>query len=53
MQESVRQVRGEAPAQVPGVEISVAHGVGSMFTSAGTIVFGSPRAAEALAGGAR
>lgn len=49
MQESIRQVRGEAAAQVPGVDISVAHGVGSMFTSAATIVFGSARAAEALA----
>lgn len=49
MQESIRQVRGEAAAQVPGVDISVAHGVGSMFTSAATIVFASARAAEALA----
>jgi acetyl-CoA acetyltransferase len=48
MQESIRQVRGEAAAQVPGVEISVAHGVGSMFTSAATIVFASPTAAEGL-----
>jgi hypothetical protein len=48
MQESIRQVRGEAAAQVPGVEISVAHGVGSMFTSASTLVFGTDEAAEAL-----
>jgi acetyl-CoA acetyltransferase len=48
MQESIRQVRGEAAAQVPGVKISVAHGVGSMFTSASTLVFGSNEAAEAL-----
>lgn len=48
MQESIRQVRGEAAAQVPGVRISVAHGVGSMFTSASTIVFGTEEAAEAL-----
>ena len=47
MQESIRQVRGEAAAQVPGVNISVAHGVGSMFTSASTIVFGSEAAASA------
>src|ERR1700722_15768374 len=47
MQESIRQVRGEAAAQVPGVKISVAHGVGSMFTSASTIVFGSARGAGA------
>jgi acetyl-CoA acetyltransferase len=49
MQESIRQVRGEAAAQVDDVKISVAHGVGSMFTSASTIVFGSAEAAEALA----
>ena len=49
MQESIRQVRGEAAAQVPGVQISVAHGVGSMFTSAATVIFASQRAAEALA----
>ena len=48
MQESIRQVRGEAAAQVPGVRISVAHGVGSMFTSASTLVFGTSEAAEAL-----
>jgi acetyl-CoA acetyltransferase len=48
MQESIRQVRGEASAQVPNVKISVAHGVGSMFTSASTIVFGSREAALAL-----
>jgi acetyl-CoA acetyltransferase len=48
MQESIRQVRGEAPAQVPDVRISVAHGVGSMFTSASTLVFATSEAAEAL-----
>ena len=48
MQEAIRQVRGEAAAQVPDVKISVAHGVGSMFTSASTIVFGTPEAAEGL-----
>jgi acetyl-CoA acetyltransferase len=48
MQESIRQIRGEAAAQIPDVDVSVAHGVGSMFTSAGTIVFGSARAAAAL-----
>ena len=43
LQESVRQVRGTAPAQVPDVKISVAHGVGGMFSSSGTIVFGKDR----------
>jgi acetyl-CoA acetyltransferase len=48
MQESIRQVRGEAAAQVPDVKISVAHGVGSMFTSASTLIFGTSDAAAAL-----
>ena len=38
IQESVRQLRGTAPAQVPGVEVSVAHGVGGMFAASGTLV---------------
>jgi len=41
MQESIRQIRGIAPAQVPDAKISVAHGVGGMFSVAGTIIFGS------------
>jgi len=40
LQESVRQVRGESAAQVDGVDISVAHGVGGMFAASGTIVLG-------------
>ena len=39
LQESVRQMRGTAPAQVPGARISVCHGVGGMFAAAGTIIF--------------
>jgi acetyl-CoA acetyltransferase len=39
LQESVRQMRGVAPAQVPGAKISVSHGVGGMFGASGTIVF--------------
>jgi acetyl-CoA acetyltransferase len=31
LQESVRQMRGTAPAQIPGARISVCHGVGGMF----------------------
>jgi acetyl-CoA acetyltransferase len=38
LQESVRQMRGTAPAQVPGAKISVCHGVGGMFAASGTIV---------------
>jgi acetyl-CoA acetyltransferase len=38
LQESVRQLRGVSPAQVPGAKISVAHGVGGMFAASGTIV---------------
>lgn len=39
LQESVRQMRGIAPAQVKGAKISVCHGVGGMFAASGTIVF--------------
>lgn len=45
IQESVRQLRGEAAAQVPGVEVSVAQGVGGMFMAAGTLVLGTAAAA--------
>ena len=39
LQESVRQMRGTAAAQVEGAKISVAHGVGGMFAASGTIIF--------------
>ena len=39
LQESVRQMRGIAPAQIAGAKISVCHGVGGMFAASGTIVF--------------
>jgi acetyl-CoA acetyltransferase len=39
LQESVRQLRGIAPAQVPNAKISVSHGVGGMFGASGTIIF--------------
>jgi acetyl-CoA acetyltransferase len=39
LQESVRQLRGIAPAQVPDAKISIAHGVGGMFAASGTIIF--------------
>jgi len=38
IQESVRQLRGEAAAQLPDVRISIAHGVGGMFHAAGTLI---------------
>jgi len=38
LQESVRQLRGTAQAQIPGANISVCHGVGGMFTASGTII---------------
>ncbi len=41
LQESVRQLRGTAPAQVPNAKISIAHGVGGMFGASGTIVLGN------------
>lgn len=43
LQESIRQMRGIAPAQVPGAKISVAHGVGGMFAASGTIIFSNEK----------
>jgi acetyl-CoA acetyltransferase len=43
LQESVRQMRGVSPAQVPGAEVSVCHGVGGMFAASGTIVMSNRR----------
>lgn len=43
LQESVRQMRGIAPAQVPGAQISVAHGVGGMFAASSTIIFSNEK----------
>ncbi|HEX7774969.1 MAG TPA: thiolase [Parvibaculum sp.] len=43
LQESIRQMRGIAPAQVPGAKISIAHGVGGMFAASGTIVFSNQK----------
>jgi acetyl-CoA acetyltransferase len=38
LQENVRQMRGTAPAQIPGAKISVCHGVGGMFAASGSII---------------
>jgi len=38
LQEGVRQMRGSAPAQIPGAKISVCHGVGGMFAASGAII---------------
>lgn len=38
LQESVRQMRGTAPAQVPGAKVSLCLGVGGMFAASGCIV---------------
>jgi acetyl-CoA acetyltransferase len=40
IQEGVRQVRGEAAAQVPDVDISVILGNGGMFATSGVLVLG-------------
>jgi acetyl-CoA acetyltransferase len=39
LQESVRQMRGTAPAQVPDAKVSMALGVGGMFGAAGAVIF--------------
>ena len=36
--ESVRQLRGEAHAQVDGVQVSLTHAIGGMFQSAATTI---------------
>jgi hypothetical protein len=38
LRETVRQIRGTAPAQIPSVRISDCHGVGGMFAASGTII---------------
>jgi acetyl-CoA acetyltransferase len=38
LQETVRQLRGTAAAQVPNVKIAVSHGVGGMFMASGTVI---------------
>jgi acetyl-CoA acetyltransferase len=38
LQESVRQLRGVAAAQVPGASVSLCHGYGGMFSAASTII---------------
>jgi acetyl-CoA acetyltransferase len=43
LQESVRQMRGVAPAQVLGAKISVCHGVGGMFAASGTVIMSNER----------
>lgn len=43
LQESIRQLRGTAAAQIPNAKTSVAHGVGGMFSSSGTIVFSNEK----------
>jgi len=43
LQETVRQVRGTAAAQVRDVEVAVCHGVGGMFAASGTIVMADRR----------
>lgn len=41
IQESIRQLRGEAFTQVDGLETSLVQGVGGMFTAAATLIFGN------------
>ncbi len=43
IQEAVRQLRGEALTQVPGVTISFVQGVGMFFGAAGSLVLSSRR----------
>jgi len=48
LRESVRQMRGIAPAQIPGAKISVCHGVGGMFAASGTIIMSNEPLKEVI-----
>jgi acetyl-CoA acetyltransferase len=41
MQEGVRQMRGTAPAQVPGAKVSLCHGWGGFYSTCATVVMGN------------
>jgi acetyl-CoA acetyltransferase len=43
MQESIRQVRGEAAAQVDGVKTSLAFGWGGLWGACATVIFSNAR----------
>jgi len=43
IQEAIRQLRGAAPAQVPGVCVSFVQGVGLYFGAAGSLIFASEK----------
>ncbi|HZP28901.1 MAG TPA: thiolase [Acidimicrobiia bacterium] len=43
LQESIRQLRGEAAAQVEGITTSLTHAIGGMFQSAATVVLSTER----------
>jgi hypothetical protein len=47
LQESVRQMRESAAAQIPGAKISVCHGIGGMFAASGTIIMSNEGRREA------
>jgi acetyl-CoA acetyltransferase len=46
--EAVRQLRGEAAAQLADPQVSVVMGNGGMFTAAGTLVLGAPSTVDAV-----
>jgi acetyl-CoA acetyltransferase len=43
IQEAIRQLRGEAPAQVPDVRVSFVQGVGMYFAAAGSLIFSNEK----------
>jgi len=43
MQEAIRQLRGEAAAQVSGVRTSFVQGVGMYFAASASLIFASQR----------
>ena len=43
MLEAVRQIRGEAAAQVPDAKISLVHGWGGFWSACATVIFSNER----------
>jgi hypothetical protein len=43
MQEAIRQLRGQAAAQVPRVRTSFVQGVGMYFAASGSLIFSNQR----------
>ena len=43
MLESIRQIRGDAPAQIENIRTSLAHGWGGFWSACATVIFSNER----------